>query len=412
MNLLLKLGWRNVWRNRRRSILTILAITFATFFTVVMRGLGIGVWEYNVQNTVELFSGYLQIQRTGYQNNPSLNKNFPFPGDVEAAVRTDRDIKGYAPRILADGLISYRANSSGAAIFGIDPDAERRIFRFQQRLNSGKFFEAGSREEVVLGYKLLENLKAQIGDTLVILAQGQDGVMGNLRFRISGTMKLGSPEFDAMAAFMDLRAAQELLAMEGRVNVLAISVVDLQAVEGAVQRLADALQRAKMDRLTVLPWEEVLPELKQAMEFDKIGDWIFLWTLIIIVTFGILNTVLMSVTERFREFGVSLAIGMQPKKLVALVFIETAFLALIGIVLGSIVGQLMNVYLETHPITFSGEFAKIYEEYGFLPQIVTASRITIVLTVASFMLLVSFFSCLYPAYKVSKLEPLKGIRYT
>ncbi len=412
MNLLLKLGWRNIWRNKRRSVLTILAITFATFFTVVMRGLGIGVWEYNVQNSVELFSGYLQIQRIGYQDNPSLSKNFPFPGDVEATIQSAQGIKGYATRILADGLISYRENSSGAALFGVEPEAERRVFRFQQRVNAGQFFEAGSKDEVVLGYKLLENLRARIGDTLVILAQGQDGVMGNLRFRISGTMKLGSPEFDAMAVFMDLGAAQELLAMEGRVNVVAISVADLHAVDRSVQRLNGALKHAKLDKLTVLSWEEVLPELKQAMEFDKIGDWFFLWTLIIIVTFGILNTVLMSVTERFREFGVSLAIGMQPKKLVALVFIETLFLALIGIIIGSLLGQLMNIYFETHPITFTGEFAKIYEDYGFLPQIVSASRITIVLTVAGFMVLVSFLSCIYPAYKVSKLEPLKGIRYT
>jgi len=412
VNLLLKLGWRNVWRNKRRSILTILAITFATFFTVVMRGLGIGVWEYNVQNTVELFSGYLQVQRSGYQDNPSLNKSFPFPGSIEEIVRAEEGIKGYAPRILADGLISYRENSSGAAIFGIDPNKERQGFRFHQRLNGGRFFESHSRDEVVLGYKLLDNLKARVGDTLVILAQGRDGVMGNLRFRISGTMKLGSPEFDAMAAFMHLNAAQELLAMEGRVNVVAVSVVDLKAVDKAVEHLAGSLQRAQLDNLAVLPWKEVLPELKQAMDFDKIGDWIFLWTLIIIVTFGILNAVLMSVTERFREFGVSLAIGMQPKKLVTLVFLETSVLALIGIVTGCITGQLLNMYLETHPITFTGEFAQIYEEYGFLPQIVAASRITIVLTVAGLMLLIALLSCLYPAYRVSKLEPLKGIRYT
>lgn len=412
MELLLKLGWRNIWRNKRRSLLTILAIVFATFFTIIARGLGIGTWEFNVKNSVELFSGYLQIQRIGYQANPTLHKSFIYPGQIEAVIKNEPAITGYAPRILADGLISFRKNSSGAAIFGIDSEMEGKIFRFYQRLNAGNFFAAGSPDEVVLGYKLLSNLKARIGDTLVILAQGYDGVLGNLRFRISGTMKLGVPEFDAMAVFMDLRAAQELLTMVGRVNVVALSVASLQDINHAQQTISHSLKQAKVNQLAVLSWEEVLPELKQSMEFDRIGDWFFLWVLIIIVTFGILNTVLMSVTERFREFGVTLAIGIQPKKLVALVFIETGFLAVTGIVIGSIFGQLVNTYFAANPIIFTGTFAAFYEEFGFLPQLVTASRITIVLTVATLLAFVSMISCIYPAYKVSRLEPLKGIRYT
>ena len=410
MSLLLKLGWRNIWRNKRRSVLTILAITFATFFTVIMRGLAIGMWEFNVKNSVELFSGYLQIQRTGYQANPSLNKCFAYPGTVEPILKNEPTITGYAPRILANGLVSFRDNSSGAGIIGFDPEGEKN-FRLHQRMHAGSFLQPGS-YEVVLGHKLLDNLKAHIGDTLVVLAQGFDGALGNLLFRIAGTMKLGVPEFDASAVFMDLGAAQELLALEGRIHLVALSVARLTDITSAHASLNHKLAEANPQQLVVLPWEEVLPELKQAMEFDRIGDWFFLWTLIIIVTFGILNTVLMSVTERFREFGVSLAIGMHPKKLVALVFIETGFLSTIGIVAGCLLGQTVNMYLAANPIELTGEFAALYEEYGILPQIVSAGRITITLTVAGLIAFFLFLSTLYPAYKVSRLEPLKGIRYT
>ena len=391
MKLLLKLAWRNIWRNKRRSILTIVAITFATFLTIVARGIGIGTWEFNLRNTVDLFSGYLQVQRAGYQENPSLSKSFIYPGKIEAIVNSEPLVTGYAPRILADGLISFKDNSTGTAILGIDAKAEKH-FRFQERIREGRMFQDGDIHEVVLGYRLLTNLKASIGDTMVILAQGYDGVMGNLKFRVSGTMKLGVPEFDQMAVLMDLRAGQELLAMEGRISIVALSVAELRDIGEVQEDIGNSLNDNGLDQLVILAWDEVLPELKQAMEFDRIGDWIFLWILIIIVTFGILNTVLMSVTERFREFGVTLAIGLQPRKLVALVFLETTFLALVGIAVGSVIGQGLNVYFSLNPIVLSGEFAAFYEEYGFLPQIVATGRITVMLTVAGSLSTVPSFT--------------------
>jgi ABC-type antimicrobial peptide transport system permease subunit len=148
------------------------------------------------------------------------------------------------------------------------------------------------------------------------------------------------------------------------------------------------------------------------MEFDTITDWFFLGILIVIVTFGILNAVLMSVTERFREFGVTLSIGMQPGNLVGLVFLETAFIAAIGILLGGAIGQAVNLYFANNPILLGGEFGAIYEEYGFVPQIIGAGRFSIILIVAAWIVALSFVSSLYPAYRVSRLEPLKGIRYT
>lgn len=412
MKFLLKLAWRNVWRNKRRTILTIFAITFATFFTIFQRGLAVGIWEYNLTNTLELFSGYLQIQRTGYNNNPSLSLSFPYDRALQEHLEHTRGITGYAPRILSEGLISFRDNSSGAAIFGIDPEAENSTSRLMRRLDAGRFFEARSPDEVVLGRKLLQSMNAQIGDTLVILAQGYDGVLGNLLFRIVGTAKLGIPAFDAMAVFMDITAAEELLAMHGRVNVVAINVENVKRISQTQQELEQGLMAAGVTDLSVLPWEEVMPELKQAREFDQIGDWFFLGILIIIVTFGILNTVLMAVTERFREIGVTLAVGMPPLKLVVLVFLETAFIALIAILIGNIIGYGLNSYIAANPIVLGGEFAEIYAEYGFLPQIVASTDVTILINVSILILVISVIACFYPAYKVSKLEPLKGIRYT
>lgn len=228
MKLLVALSWRNIWRNKRRSLLTVAAVTFAAFLLVVFRGVAIGTWEYSLKNTVSLSSGFLQIQRHGYRDNPSLNKSYRFPGNVESVVGSNPGVAGYAPRITADGLVSCRTNSSGTAILGIDPRSEQNVSRFHQRIREGRMVNPNHPGEVVVGYKLLANLKARVGDSLVVLAQGYDGVMGNQRYRAVGTLRMGVPAFDASSVVMNLESAQQLLAMEGRVNVVAIATDEFE----------------------------------------------------------------------------------------------------------------------------------------------------------------------------------------
>jgi putative ABC transport system permease protein len=412
MHLLATLGWRNLWRNRRRSLLTISAIAFSTFLTVVFRGIAIGTWDNNVRQTVEMMSGYLQIQKTGYQESPSLQKSIPYPGRIAEVIGAVPEVTAASPRIMADGLMSFRRNAAGAAIFGIDPASERRVSRFHDRVRKGRMIAEGSLDEVVVAATLLENLKAAIGDTVVLLSQGYDGVLGNQRFRIVGVLKMGNPDFDAVMVLMDIRAAQQLLAMEGRANAVAITVMGLENVEPVREKLVASLVARGDTNVSVLSWDEVIPELKQAMEFDIVNDNIFFGIIIIVVAFGILNTVLMSVTERFREFGVSMAMGMRANVLVRLVMLETMFLTFVGAVIGAIPGYIISIVLAFHPITFGGQLATFYEDYGFLPQVLGTTSIAVPLDVLLVILGIGFLACLYPARRVAKLEPLGGIRYT
>ena len=201
--LILKLAWRNIWRNKRRSLLTLAAISFATFASIAMRGMQHGTYAVNIENAVKISSGYLQIQKPGYLNSPSLNKSFGNIKAIENKLDSLKIIKGYTPRINADGLISYKDNSFGAAIFGIDPSTEKNVTTFMNRIKDGRFFTSDTSSNIVIGYKLLENLKAEIGDEVVILSQGADGSMGNLKFKIIGTIKTGAAELDAMGILWD-----------------------------------------------------------------------------------------------------------------------------------------------------------------------------------------------------------------
>ncbi len=377
--------------------------------SIAMRGIQEGTYEVNIKNSVEQFSGYLQIQVKGYQGNPSLAKSFRFNDELKSKFKSIKSITSLAPRVNADGLISYKDNSQGCAIFGIDPEAEKNTSKILTKLNSGRFFDELESYEIVIGYKLLQNLKAKIGDDVVILAQGFDGSLGNLKFKIVGTTKIGSSEFDAMSVFTDIKTAQELLSLYGRISAVAFNIKSIDDLQKTKNFIKASLVN---NELTVLDWKELMPDFEQSIQLDNISGIFFLAILFVIVAFGILNTILMSVTERFREFGISLSIGMSNSKLVVIVLLETLFITLLGLLFGNIIGAVINIYIYNNPITFGSEYAWMYEEYGFLPRIESSLAFSVFFNSSLSIVVASIIATIYPVIKVLKLEPLKGIRYT
>lgn len=409
MKLLIKLAWRNIWRNKRRSVLTLLAIIFATFLSISTRGIQKGIYELSIKTAVENFPGYLQIQADGFLDNNSIKHNFKFSQKIKEDLKSIKEITGYAVRVQAAGLISYKNNSQGTAILGISPKLEKNVSKILEKIDNGTFFDSDTSLEIVLGSTLLEKLNAEIGENVVLLAQGFDGSMGNLKFKITGTVKMGVPELDAMAAFIPLTTAQDLVSLYGRINVAAIALEDLEKVNKVEETLE---KKINDERLAILPWNNVIPDLKQSIDLDNISGIFMLIILVIIVTFGILNTILMSVTERFNEFGVSLAVGMPNAKLALTIVFETLFIIFVGLILGNILGYVLVSYLHTNPMIISGEYAEMYELYGFVPKIQTSMNLTTFTNPTIIIFITSILSSLYPILRVYRLEALKGIRYT
>lgn len=404
-----KIAWRNIWRNSRRSVITIAAVVFALTLSIAQRGVQLGTYEANIRSAVRLSSGFLQIQKEGYQKNPTLRKSFPVADSLWQILESNPEITGFTPRIYADALLSHREHSFGIFIVGMLPSREKLVSDFHNKIHEGRFLEDSDSLGVVVGYKLMRNISAALGDSVVLLSQGFDGFLSSQFGRIVGTIKTGSDEFDRMAVFMNLPAAQQFLGMENRVSVVAISLKKLNAIPRVQSYLGEKLTGTG---LAVLSWEEILPQLKQSIELDNIGGILFLAILIVVVAFGILNTVLMAVTERSREFGILLSLGMPNARLVFLIFLEAIFMVIIGLILGNLFGGLVNYYIVQHPITLGGEFAELYREYGFLPRIESTTEVHIFINSSLSVLLISVLSVLYPLWYVFKLEPLKGIRYT
>lgn len=407
--MLIIIAWRNLWRHKRRTLITISAVLFATWFSVAMRGIQLGTYNNQITYALNLFSGFVQIQPADYLESPSLRKSFHLDAAITESLEHDDRVRGFAPRVVADGLISFSENSQGTIIFGIDPVTEPRVTRLTERIREGRMPRSDTAMEIVLGQTLMENLRANIGDDVVLLSQGYDGALGNARFRIVGSIRTGMQDFDRGAVFAGITALQELLSMQGRINLLTVTLEDLGDVTGFSR---DWNVTHGTENIRALPWQEVMPDLKQSIELDNYSGILFLAILLIVVAFGILNTVLMSVTERFREFGILLSIGMPRGKLVMQVFLETMFIASLGILIGNMLGLVTNWYFSEYPIVFTGSYAAMIEEYGWLPQMRSIVSVSSFLNTSLSVIVIVLISVLYPLYRVFSLEGLKGIRYT
>lgn len=409
MKLFIKLAWRNIWRNWRRSLLTILAVFFAVFLSIIMRSMQLGTYEVNIATVINMFVSHIQIQNKKFLENPTLRNTFELDKINTNKLDKNDNIIAWTPRISGNGLVSFENNTFGAILYGINPETESEVTTFNKRVNSGKFVNSNNIYDIVVGHKMLENLNAEVGDTVVILSSAFDGSMGNLKFRISGTSKMGMPEFDKMCVFMHIDAAKELLFMGNRVSTIAIKTKNLNNLDQVKSELTQIINNKN---ISVLKWDEVMPEFKQSIEFDNISGLLFVIILVLVVAFGILNTILMSVTERFREFGIMLALGMKQAKLLIIVLIETIFLSLIGIFAGNLTSLGAIIYFKDNPIYYSAELGEMIEQYGFLPALFFTSDPMIFINYTFIVLFVSLTVFIYPGYRLYKLEALKGIRYT
>ncbi len=413
--LLIRLAWRSLWRNWRRSIIAMAAVIFAIALSIIQRGMQYGTYAETISTAVRASTGYLQIQKEGYNKSPTLEKSFVMTPAIEKAIEDSHSIDGSSPRIETEALLSYHDQSLGAMIMGVAPKTEGEVTDFPSKVVQGRFLSVDSSAaesnvaQIVVGDKLLQNLGAQVGDSVVVLAQGFDGMLGNMFARIVGTFRTGSTEFDRMGVFMNIHSLQDFLNMGNRINAIAISVRD----PNDIQRLSEKLSRTLKTRgLVALPWQDLLPQLKQMIELDDSSGVLYIIILLFVVGFGILNTVLMSITERFREYGVMLSLGMSQEKLVLAVALEVFFMLVIGFIVGNGIGVAVNYYWVHHPIVIGGDMAKLYQEYGFAPVFVSSLSFKVFLDSTLTILGISVVAAVYPLWRVLRLEPLKGIRYT
>ena len=407
-----KMAWRNIWRNTRRTILTICAIAFASLLLVFMLSFQFGSYETMINTSVKIQTGHLQIQAREFQEKKNIRLVVPEPAKIAEILKPIPGIAAYTYRGQAFSLISSDERTYGVAVTGIDPDREADVSRLKSLIREGNFLTAEDTDQALIGRLLAQNLRVKLGDELTVVGQGRDGSIAATVVQVSGIFSSGISDFDRAAVHIPLKTFQEVYSMQGAVHevvVIADSLGNIEAIKTNLERGLSSLNLTKP--LMVLDWDELMPGLRQSIEMDLVSGLIFYLLLVLVVAFSILNTFLMAIFERTREFGVLMAIGTTPARLTKVLLIESMTMTFIGIVTGIIVGSLITLYFQAHGIDFSGA-SELLSQFGITgrmyPKLSWLSAVSGPLAV----LMITFGAALYPALKVRRLQPVEAMRTT
>jgi putative ABC transport system permease protein len=410
----LKMAWRNIWRNPRRTLLTVTAIAFACILLVFMLSFQFGSYETMINASVKVHTGHLQVQARGYQADKEIRLTIPDPLPVERALDAIPEVKSYAPRARAFALISSRDRTYGIMVEGIDPAAEKRVSTLASIVRQGDYLDDGSPKDglpdALVGHLLARNLSVTIGDELTLLGQGRDGSIAATVVRVRGITDSGLDEFDRNAIQIPLNHFQDVFTMGSAVHEIVIvghRLADTAIIKAALKPALESIH--VRPPLVVLDWEALMPGLKQAISMDLVSGSIFYLILIMVVAFSILNTFLMAILERTYEFGVMMAMGTRPARLTRLVLTESIGMTLVGVVSGMLIGCLVTGYFMVHGINL-GDASEISRQFG-IPSVLYP-RLTLVSIVAGplAVFLITLLAALYPALKIRRLQPVEAMR--
>lgn len=424
--MLLFIAWRNIWRNRVRSVLTISALAGGLIMVILYASLLEGMTRQMVKYATEISSGHIQIHRQGYIDDQDLYATLPW----SYLKRIEQDVPGIhvAPRLYAAGLASTEDTSNGVLIRAVDPRLEPSVTLMLSHVRSGKVdlgpaspsADGLPRNNVVVGAQLAKNMKIGPGSELVLVTQAADGSIGNALYRVSAVLKPLEPNFDRMGVLMSISSYQQLMYLENGFHELAIkldNIEDMSAVQDELEKeLAQLVKEQPLDEFggppVVRNWRQLNPSVSDMLELSNTFLLIVGFIVVGLASLGMLNTMLMAVHERTHEFGILLSIGMKRRWLLVMVLFESFFLALVSAATGSVLGVLLAGYFEKHGIDFSASMPDGYDWAGivFEPVMTAYLKPIDVIDASVLMILVTLVASLIPSWRTIRLKPAEVLR--
>ena len=403
---MLLLAWRNLWRNSRRSLLTLASIACGVAAIMFGQSLIKTIQYQLIEKATGVITGHIQIQDRRVKELKYPEKSMAGLAAIERVLASDPAIDAFEPRIAVTGLVSSTKDCSGVLIVGVDPRRDPRVTTMSTYLRQGSYLTGGPRE-LFLGDQLADALGVRLGDKLVVMGQSLDGSMGADNYRIVGLYHTGSVTFDKSILYVTLASLQETLAMQGRANQFVIRLREPERLQEERERLERALQALPVKIAT---WREIDPELVGVQSYQNAILKIVLAIVFVIVALGILNTVFMSLFERVREFGVLKAIGARPSVLLRLVLTESCMLGVLGGAAGVAVGSALIRYYgeEGLPLPLGDTLAYFlpFETVLHLRFDWPTHREALVAVVVT-----SLLAALPPALRAARMKPAECLRH-
>ena len=406
--MIFKIAWRNIYRNKKRSLITITSIFGALFLIILMRALQFGFYDKLIETVVESYAGYVEVHADGFWDNQNLDNSMEVNQSLINDIKSVEGVENIVQRLQTFSLISMGEKTKGGVINGINISEEQKITDWSKKMVSGSF-DIGD-DEIIIGKGIAEYFDIKEDDTLILYGQGYRGMMAAGKYPVKGIIDLKNPDLNKLGIFMTIESARNYVSSEEISTHIIIDKEKYYKEENIVFDLSNVLSKD----YEIMSWKETLPEIEQTITADSAGGVIMAFILYIIVVFGMFGTVLMMTEERKYEFGVLISIGMSRIRLFGIVLIETVILSMIGVVLAILITYPICYYYYLNPIDMAdlmGEGADLMmEEMGFSPIAPMSIEWDIPLTHALVIFISSLLISIYPAIKISKLNPVKSMK--
>lgn len=401
----LKLAWRNLLRNKRRTFIAGTAIGIGLAALIFYDAMMIGMENNMISTSTSSFMGEAQIHAEEFLETQDVELTIHGLDDVVAKLESEEIVEAFTLRAMAFSMLSSAGNVSAVELFGVVPETEALLSKIDDAIIEGEFFSGDSKRDIIIGSKLAELLEVQIGDRVVAtVAQAHTGELSQELFRVSGIYHFGDRALDAALAFVRLPVAQEMLGIENNVHEIAIKFTDIQYSRIDTLAFWENLSTGGNEAKS---WVKLFPQLEAVFEMSEMAKGIVGMILFAIVALGIINTLFMSLHERMFEFGVIKAIGTRPFKIAQLIVFEAAFLSIISVVIGSIISIAVNSYIGHIGIDYRGmEFLGTTVQELIYPVMKLEHYIIYPIWV---FILTSIVG-IYPAVHAARLKPAEAMR--
>jgi putative ABC transport system permease protein len=466
-----QLAWKNLWRNKRRTIITAASIFFAVFFSLVMRSFQLGAYDRMFKNIIESYTGYLQIQHRDYFDEPTIDNSFELSQPLIDKIESDPNVNTLVPRLESFALAADESRTQGVMVLGIDPEGEEKVTDLKSKLvkykltpesiqalkestipaRTKKLLDVFTNESyssegrllidldigeedtasvlpvlrryasfknryldnnetagAIIGDGLSDYLKAGVGDTIVLVGQGYHGTSAAGKYEVRGIVRLPAPDIDNVIVYLPLAVAQELFAAPDMVTS-AVLRLNNNDNENVLQS-GESLRKLLNEPLTIRTWHELNALLINQMEADSRSGMIMIGILYLVIAFGVFGTVLMMMAERRREFGMLVSIGMRKNKLAKVVSFEMLLIGFLGLAAGVIASLPFVFYGNAHPIRFTGEMGRMYSDYGFEPIMPTLLPDTYYLWQIVVVLIILIIAILFSIRKIFRINVISALR--
>ncbi|BDQ03363.1 FtsX-like permease family protein [Ignavibacterium sp.] len=401
----IKLAWRNLWRNKKRTLISAASVFFAVILSLIMRSMQKGYYDYMIDSSVRLYTGHIQIHGKDFWEKRSLEESIYFDETVIQKLKKNKNISQIIPRLETFSLISSGKVSKVVQVNGINPQIENDVTKLSEKIVEGNYLKENS-SGILIAEGLAKLLGVNVGDSVILYGQGYHGVTAAAVIPIEGIVKFAIPDQNKSFTYLALNNSQQFFSAYDRITSLSILLNDADEIESTKTFLKNYFDNS----YEIMDWAELSPELVQSIQVDNASGIIMLGILYVVIAFGIFGTIMMMTAERVKEFGILISIGMKKGKLAIVTILETIFISFIGVAAGALISIPILLYLVNHPIPLTGETADAILAWGFDPIIPFAFYPGMYFAQIWTVLAIAFVSALYPVNFIRKLKPSVALR--